>query len=394
LTGNQGGAPTITDAWKFTPGSGWTLVTSNLPIPTDTSVEPPQPSGAQAWTVSHPTYDPSHIVFAGGAPANAANPPALPPNVSGKTTGYTVFTNNAIDYDVAAGAFFDTSMVPDTVIADPTVTPNVTFLSGTDTQCVTLSDGRRVCCGGRHVRGTHSGFSLGNRCQIYAPSARAWTACQDFPGVSGEDFDNPVCCPAPGCAPIPQCMDPNNGRSEAALAVTSNDHVLIVGGWYRQEYLAGGPSAGYDNAHLFPSRAVIDFNPGNCTSGTAYTVLGAMLYARAQPQIAPIVSGGDSFLVIGGSGGTDLLSPGDLYQTERLTYTKSPAAMTTQRDADLPSWVDTSNVAHPFAASLNAFAGLLTNGQIFYAGAWSTQTKNNSNVGSANMMTLWRPTTP
>jgi hypothetical protein len=189
-------------------------------------------------------------------------------------------------------------------------------------------------------------------------------------------------------------MDPNNGRSEVALAVTSNDHVLIVGGWYRQEYLAGGPSAGYDNAHLFPSSAIVDFNPANCTTGSAYTVLGAMLFNRAQPQIAPIVPGGDSFLVIGGTGGTDLLSAGDLYQTERLTYKKSPAAITTQRDADLPTWIDTSNVAHPFASSFSAVAGLLTNGQIFYAGSWSTQYSNQANIGSANMLTLWRPTTP
>jgi hypothetical protein len=34
--------PNLADAQKFTPGIGWTRVTANLPIPTDTRVDPPQ----------------------------------------------------------------------------------------------------------------------------------------------------------------------------------------------------------------------------------------------------------------------------------------------------------------------------------------------------------------
>jgi hypothetical protein len=390
ITANDSHAPVLTDAWKFTPGVGWTQVTANLPIPTDTSVEPLQPSGAQAWTVSPPTYDHDHIVFAGGLPANPASPPAMPPNVPGlKASACQVFTNNAIDYDIASGTFFDTSMVPDTVIADPTVTPNITFQAGVDGQCTALSDGRRVCCGGRQVRCSHTAFSLGNRCQIYTPSNRTWTACQPFPGVPGEDYDNPICCQTPGCSPIPQCMDPNDGRSEVGLAVTSNDHVLIFGGFYRQEYLPGGPTVGYDNQHEYPSQAIVDFNPANCTRGTAYAVHpSAMLYSRAQEQVVAIAA--DTFLVIAGFGQISTGGFGELYQTERVTYAKGPATVTTQCEADLPTWADASGALHPIGFSLDNAAGLLANGSVFYAGAGAMQS-NKSTDGSANMMALWQP---
>jgi hypothetical protein len=349
------GPANLSDAWKFTLGSGWTPL-GELPIPSN-EVDPVQPDGSQAFVDTLSTYDARHGLAAGGLLGNPAHPTALPSTLlPSSLSSYTILTPNAVFYVAATGRFYDVPMVADTVAG-------YGYKAGRNTQCINLPDGRDVCCFGRQVRGDLVAFPYAHNCQIFtpdyaAPAASRWTECQDFQGVDGEDFNNPRCCATAGCVNPPQCADPTNGNTEIGLAVASNGHVLVVGGWIR----------GADNHSAFPRRSIVDFDPERCTDGAAYTVVGSLLLARTYPKVVAVPGATDTFLVIGGKG-----DDGDHYTTERVIYTpargSTPPSARAQFDAPLPSWTNSDGRSYPFAGAwFGSAAGVLGNGAIWYAG--------------------------
>jgi hypothetical protein len=155
-------------------------------------------------------------------------------------------------------------------------------------------------------------------------------------------------------------MDPSNGNTEIGLALASNGHVLIIGGYYR----------GADNASQFTRHSIVDFDPASCTQGAAYTVVGKLQLARGIPKVVAVPGATDTFLVIGGT--SEITDAINLYTTERVIYQaargSTPATATSQFDAPLPHWTNSDGMIYPFAGAWFAAAGVLANGTIWYSG--------------------------
>jgi hypothetical protein len=230
-----------------------------------------------------------------------------------------------------------------------------------------------VCCGGRsHFGGGHAAFPWSNTCQIFTPDFvtpgnSTWQLCHAWGPVPGED-DNPG-------------VDAyTHGRTEMAIAVTSDYKVLMFGGDIRMA----------DNHTMATSNHVRMLDPALCGRGNEYTILDkTMLRPRDYAQIVALTNldaTGDTFLIIGGDNNGQ-----SSYSTERVVW--DPASDTIASgyprcDADLPSQL-VNGVRLPYNGAFFSQALLLSNGNVAYYGG--SEVGSTQLLGSPYMLSIWEP---